>query len=176
MKKILAFAGSNSSRSINQELVRYAVKKLKNTDPTIIQLTDFDLPMFSEDHEKEQGFPNALQELLALIKNSDALLLSVNEHNGTVSAFFKNVLDWLSRIEYKFLQDKNILLMSTSPGKRGALSALTYTQGVLPRFGASEIVTFSLPSFAENFKEGNIIDATLRTELSEKLTAFETSL
>lgn len=176
MKKIIAFAGSNSSTSMNHELVICAAQKLKKTESTVIRLTDYPLPMFGEDLEREEGYPEILTELLEEIKESDGLLLSVNEHNGTVSAFFKNVIDWLSRLEYKFLTDKKIFLMSTSDGKRGALSANEYTARVLPRFGAAEIYTFPLPSFSTNFKNGEIIDKELNANLEAKLANFEAEL
>jgi chromate reductase, NAD(P)H dehydrogenase (quinone) len=176
MKKIIAFAGSNSSTSINHDLVVCAVHKLKKTKSVVIRLTDYPLPMFGEDMEREEGYPDILKELLDEIKEADGLLLSVNEHNGTVSAFFKNVLDWLSRLEYKFLTDKKVFLMSTSDGRRGALSANEYTARVLPRFGAAEIYTFLLPSFSTTFNQGAIIDPELNAALDAKLAAFEVVL
>ncbi|MEZ4858721.1 MAG: NAD(P)H-dependent oxidoreductase [Flavobacteriaceae bacterium] len=176
MKKIIAFAGSNSSTSINHKLVLCVSGKIKNHNVKIIKLTEYPLPMFSEDIEREEGYSEVLKDLLIIFKEADALLISVNEHNGTVSAFFKNVLDWLSRIEYKFLEEKKIFLMSTSNGKRGAISSQEYTAGVLPRFGAGEITRFTLPSFAENFKEGEIVNAELNAALQEKLYHFEASL
>jgi NAD(P)H-dependent FMN reductase len=151
MKKILAFAGSNSSTSINHQLIQFAASKVVGHQVKVIALSDFPLPMYSEDQEREKGYPVELNLLKNEIAAVDALLISVNEHNGTVSAFFKNTMDWLSRLEYKFLADKQILLMSTSNGKRGALSALEYTKGVLPRYGGEVIESFAFPSFSENF-------------------------
>lgn len=176
MKKIIAFAGSNSSTSINHELVLNASKKIKNNNVEVIKLTSYPLPMFGEDIERKEGYSETLKNLLSVINKADALLISVNEHNGTVSAFFKNVLDWLSRIEYKFLGEKKVFLMSTSNGKRGALSSQEYTAGVLPRFGAGEITRFTLPSFSENFKNGKITNSELYSELESKLSQFEASL
>jgi NAD(P)H-dependent FMN reductase len=155
MKKILAFAGSNSSTSINQELVDYTVSLLQNHQVKQIRLESYSLPIYSEDIEKKEGFSVDLMMLKNEIKEADALLISVNEHNGTVSAFFKNYLDWLSRIEYKFLANKKILLMSTSPGKRGGASALEYTKSVLPRFDGEVVESFSFPSFSENYSVEN---------------------
>ncbi|MEZ4874617.1 MAG: NAD(P)H-dependent oxidoreductase [Flavobacteriaceae bacterium] len=176
MKKIIVFAGSNSSTSINHELVVYASGNLQHATVEMIRLTQFSLPLFSEDLEREEGYPEVLRALLSKIKAADAVLLSVNEHNGTVSAFFKNILDWLSRIEYKFLEGKNIFLLSTSNGKRGALSAQEYTAGVLPRFGAAEIFRFTLPSFSENFQQGQIINHELASQLKQQLAQFEDSI
>lgn len=151
MKKVIAFAGSNSSRSINHVLINFAASHISNSDTRVIKLTDYELPMFSEDLERSEGYSLPLKNLYNEIREADGLILSVNEYNGTVSAYFKNVIDWLSRIDRQFLAGKKILLMSTSSGKRGAASALEYTKGVLPRFGGEIVESFSFPSFAENF-------------------------
>jgi NAD(P)H-dependent FMN reductase len=151
MKKILCFAGSNSSKSINHKLVTFAASQIVGQNVEIIKLTNYDLPLFSEDIEREKGYSVDLKMLCNKIKEADALVISVNEHNSMVSAFFKNTIDWLSRLDRNFLEGKKILLMSTSNGKRGAASSLEYTKGVLPRFGGTVIESFSFPSFSENF-------------------------
>lgn len=153
MKKILCFAGSNSSKSINHKLVSFAASQIVGSNVQIIKLTDFDLPIFSEDIEREKGYSVDLKMLYNKIREADALVISVNEHNGMVSAFFKNVMDWLSRLDRIFFEGKKILLMSTSNGKRGAASALEYTKNILPRFGGKVVESFSIPSFSENFSE-----------------------
>ena len=153
MKKILVFAGSNSSKSINHQLVSFAASQIAGHNVEIIKLTDYDLPIFGEDIERERGYSVDLKMLNNKIKEADALVISVNEHNSMVSAYFKNTIDWLSRNDRKFLEEKKILLMSTSNGKRGAASALEYTNNVLPRFGANIIDSFSFPSFSENFSD-----------------------
>ena len=114
---------------------------------------DYQLPLFSEDIEREKGYSVDLKMLYNKIKEADALVISVNEHNGMISAYFKNILDWLSRLDRNFLEGKKIMLMSTSRGKRGGASALEYTKNVLPRFGATVIESFSFPSYSENFSE-----------------------
>lgn len=176
MKKILAFAGSNSSTSMNHALVEYTVSQIPNQEVKLIRLTDYPLPMFGEDIEKEEGYPDTLKELRAEFKWADAILLSVNEHNGTVSAFFKNVLDWLSRLEYKYLEQKPVFLMSTSDGKRGARSSREYTESVLPRFDAGEITTFELASHSENFQAERIVNPEKNEELIEKLEQWVDSI
>lgn len=174
MTKILAFAGSNSSTSINHDLVSLVASKLVDSEVTLIKLTDYPLPIFGEDLEKDAGYPEELERLLKVIEEHQALIISVNEHNGTVSAFFKNVLDWLSRIEYKFLLGKKVLLFSASPGKRGGQSSLEYTRGVLPRFNAEIIAECSFPSFSENFsvEEQKITNDALRQKVEEATALF----
>ncbi len=153
MKKILFFAGSNSSKSINHKLVTFASSQIAVHDVELIKLTDYELPLFGEDIEREKGYSVDLKMLYNKIKEAEALVISVNEHNGMISAYFKNIIDWLSRLDRKFLEGKKVLLMSTSNGKRGAASALEYTKNVLPRFGATIVESFSIPSYSENFSE-----------------------
>ncbi len=153
MKKILFFAGSNSSKSINHTLVAFAASQIAGHTVEVIKLTDYELPLFGEDIERERGYSTDLKMLYNKLKDADALVISVNEHNGMVSAYFKNTIDWLSRLDRKFLEGKKVLLMSTSNGKRGAASALEYTKNILPRFGATVVESFSIPSYSENFSE-----------------------
>jgi NAD(P)H-dependent FMN reductase len=172
MKNILAFAGSNSSTSINHQFLTHVVNRVQGHEIKLIKLSEYEVPIFSKDHEKEKGFPVNVQVLKNLISENDALIISVNEHNGMVSAFFKNYIDWLSRIDRNFLANKKILLMSTSPGARGAASALEYTKGIFPRFGGNVIESFSFPSFNENFGNDSIQNEVLDMGIEDVLTTF----
>ncbi len=174
MKKIIAFAGSNSSTSIHHELVSCIANQFQDESVEVLRLTAYPVPMYSEDEEKINGFPDMLRALYQKIQEADALIIGVNEHNGSWSAFFKNTMDWLSRLERKFLEEKQLLVVSTSPGKRGGLGALTYAKEVLPRFGGEIVADYSLPSFYTNFsqEEKTITDAGLLLGLQEVLTTF----
>lgn len=172
MKTILAFAGSNSSTSINHELVKYTVSQIKNFDIQLLKMSEMPFPMYSIDAEKNDGFKNSLIELHEDIKKAAGLIISVNEHNSNPSAYFKNLLDWLSRLDRKFLDNKKILLMSTSGGERGGQGALTTVKNLLPRFGADIVDTFSLPFFNTNFSDSKIVDTDLKTEHLKVLNDF----
>lgn len=172
MKKILAFAGSNSSTSINHQLIAHVTGRITSHEVKVLQLRDFEIPMYSIDLEKERGIPTDIKVLKNLIDEHDALIISVNEHNGTVSAFFKNILDWLSRLDRSFLTGKRILLMSTSPGARGAAAALEYAKHMLPRFGGKVIESFSFPQFKDNLHENKIQNEVLDMGIEDVLTTF----
>ncbi len=174
MKKLVAFAGSNSSTSINQLLVDYVVSKLEHVSAESLRLTDYAIPMYSEDIEKQDGFPESVQQLKSKIAQADGVVISVNEHNGSLSAFFKNILDWLSRVDRNFLEGKKVLLMSTSPGGRGAAGALAYAQSSLPRFGGTIVESFSLASFYDNFDTTTkrLSNPELETGLNEIIASF----
>ena len=58
MKKIIAFAGSNSKQSINKQLATYAASLVENVEVTVLDLNDFELPLYGMDYENEHGIPN----------------------------------------------------------------------------------------------------------------------
>lgn len=173
MAKILAFAGSNSSTSINYQLVKHTVSLIEGHEVSLLNMVNYPFPMYSADIERDEGYSNSLVELKNDIRKSDALIISVNEHNGNPSAYFKNLLDWLSRLERKFLLDKKVMLMSTSMGQRGGIGALGVIEVLLPRFGAEIVSTFSLPSYRDNFTPGKgILEKELAKVHSEALASF----
>lgn len=176
MKKIIAFAGSNSKNSINKQLVAYASSLLKDFRVSILDLNDFDLPLFSVDLEKEKGVPENAHKFLNDIKNSDGIIVSLAEHNGAYTAVFKNLFDWMSRLEGKTFYGKPMLLMGTSPGGRGAASVLEIAQSRFPRHDANIIDVFSLPFFDKHFVDGKISDHDLNDDLLRKIQNFKEAL
>lgn len=62
--KIIAFAGSNSSKSINKKLVTYAAQLFENANSEILDLNRYESPLFSVDVEKEIGASEEAQEFL----------------------------------------------------------------------------------------------------------------
>lgn len=149
--KIVAFAGSNSRHSINKKLATYASSLFAGADIEILDLNDFELPLFGVDLEKQIGKPEAAIRFLDKIAQSDLLVISMAEHNGNVSVAFKNLFDWASRGGVKVFQQKPMLLMATSNGARGGKSVLEITEKRFPFDGADIKATFSLPKFSENF-------------------------
>ncbi|UKM63761.1 NAD(P)H-dependent oxidoreductase [Flavobacteriaceae bacterium GSB9] len=176
MKKIIAFAGSNSKNSINKQLVTYASSLLEDTKVELLDLNDFELPLYGIDLENEAGIPKNAHKFLSLIKESDGIFLSLAEHNGAYSTVFKNLFDWMSRIESKTFFGKPMLLMAASPGGRGGASVLEIAQSRFPFHNAEIVEVFSLPFFGDNFEAGEIIDDKLNIDLKRKVEAFENIL
>ncbi|WP_373564641.1 NADPH-dependent FMN reductase [Sphingobacterium sp. E70] len=50
--KVFAFAGSNSSTSINKQLVKFVLKSFSDHEINLIDLNDYNMPVFSVDLEK----------------------------------------------------------------------------------------------------------------------------
>lgn len=176
MKKILAFAGSNSKKSINKKLATYAANQVDNAQIEVLDLNDFDLPLYGIDLENDQGIPKDAVKFLDLIKQSDGIVLSLAEHNGAYSTAFKNVFDWMSRIDGKLWSNVPMLLMATSPGGRGGATVLEIAKGRFPYMGGNIVADFSLPSFFDNFSEDGIKNEELASELNEAIVQFQNNL
>ncbi len=165
--KILAFAASSSRNSINKKLARYAASLVSGADVEVIDLNDFELPIYSQDKEKELGEPEIVRIFLKKIADADALIISFAEHNGSYTSAYKNIFDWASRSAKKVYDNKKMILTSTSPGPAGAKSVLAAANTSMPFFGAQILGSLSLPSFNENFDIEN--SKIKNSEFNQKL-------
>lgn len=174
-RKIIAFGASNSKKSINKKLATYTANLFTNSEVEIIDLNNFEAPLYSIDKEKENGFPAVIEKFITKINAADLLVLSMAEHNANYTVAFKNILDWASRINVTFFNNQKVFLLSTSPGARGGKSVLEITKDRLPKHGATILATFTLPSFNENFdyEKGVITNEKLDKELKELVTNIE---
>lgn len=153
--KIVAFGASSSRTSINKQLAAYsanlAASVQSDIEVEILDLNDFELAIFSQDKEIELGQPEAAKTFFDKLGNSDAIIISYAEHNGSYTAAYKNIFDWASRINQKVFQDKPMLLLATSPGPGGAASVLATAVGSAPYFAGNVKASLSVPNFFENF-------------------------
>ncbi len=149
--KIIAFGASPSKNSINKKLATYVASLFTNAEVEVLDLNNYQMPLFSVDIEAEIGQHELAKAFLAKMESADFLVVSLAENNGNYSAAFKNLYDWCSRITAKVFQEKPMLLLATSPGARGGASVLEIAKTAFPRYGADIKATFSLPSFNANF-------------------------
>jgi chromate reductase len=137
---ILAFAATNSGQSINRALIDHAVSRLHGIAPGLavetVDLNDYEMPIYSIDRERDDGIPAPAQDFFARIGAADAIVVSFAEHNGFVTAAWKNIFDWMSRIEMKLWQGKPVAMLAASPGPRAGANVLASQQMLAPHFGA----------------------------------------
>ena len=104
--KVIAFGASTSSTSINKALATYAANLIEGAEVKILDINDYQVPMFSEDKEKEIGQAEGAQAFLRDLAEADAYVISFAEHNGHHPAAFKNLFDWATRIERSVYGEK----------------------------------------------------------------------
>lgn len=168
---ILAFAASSSSRSINGKLIAVAASLLPDHQVDILDINDFEMPLFSEDREQELGQPAEARAFYDRIGAADAIIISFAEHNGSYTAAYKNLFDWTSRIDQKVWQDKPMLLLATSPGPGGARNVLAAAKGSAPYFAGDVKADLSIAKFYDVY---NADTATLTDP--DQVTALKTAL
>lgn len=177
MKKIVAFGASTSRNSINRDFARFAALSFSNCEAEIIDLNDFPVPLFSVDLERETGIPEKAKEFCHKLREADLVIISLAEHNGSYTAAFKNLFDWMSRYRSNFFEAKNIFLLSTSPGSRAGLNVMEAALKRFPRHGAVIAGHFSLPEFSRNFRNGaGITDSMLSSDFEKVLMQVKTDL
>jgi chromate reductase, NAD(P)H dehydrogenase (quinone) len=87
-RKVVIIVGSIRADSINLKLAKALVKLAA---PEL----RFELPIFNQDREHDP-VPGAIR-VRAQIGSADGLLFITPEHNRSIPAVLKNMLDWVSR-------------------------------------------------------------------------------
>ena len=173
MSKILAFGASSSNNSMNKKLASFVANKIAPQEAVLVDLNDYEMPIYSDDRKKADGIPEKAYEFKNLIKASDGIIISLAEHNGSYTAAFKNIYDWISVIEEIVWNYKPILLLSASNGLRGGKSVMSAALSRFSRQSKFEIPNFSLPNFEENFSEKDgITNKKLMGLLEEEIKIF----
>lgn len=172
MKKIVAFGASNSSKSINKALATWTAKQ-SGFDFEILDLNDYEMPIFSVDREASDGHPKEAFAFKEKLQSADGIVISFAEYNGAYTSAFKNVFDWFSRISNPRWLDKPMFLMSTSPGRRGGQSSLDQALKTFPHQGGKVLGSFSLPSFNDHFSPDlGITEKSLLEQFNSELEMF----
>ncbi len=120
------------------------------------------------------GQPELAHALLKKITDCDGIIISFAENNGSYSVAYKNLYDWVSRIQPKVYQDQPMVLLPTSPGGRGGQSVLELALSQIPRFGGQIKASVSVPSFGENFdlEVGVIVNDDIWSQLQEAVNSL----
>lgn len=149
--KVITFGASTSSTSINKALATYAANLIDGADVKVLDINNYQVPMFSEDKEKEIGQAEGAQAFLRDLAEADAFVISYAEHNGHYPAAYKNLFDWATRIDREVFKNKPAVYLATSPGPGGAQTVLAAATGSAPYFGGNVKASVSVPSFYDNF-------------------------
>ncbi len=167
---IIVISGSTRTGSIHKQLAELVTEKLRATEVevTLLDLSDFPMPLFDADLLHRDGPPDSAHELRAIIGDHHGLVIASPEYNGAMTPLLKNTVDWVSRVDMFTLFGKLIGLMAASPGGGGGAKVLAMTSGWLSSIGANVFAeTFSAPSINEH-----LVDGDLDEETNARLTDF----
>ena len=171
--KILAFAGSTRKESFNRKLLPIAVAGAREAgaEVTIVELADYDFPLFNQDLEAV-GAPPGVAKLKQLFIDHHGLLIASPEYNSSITPLLKNTIDWVSRPvpgEQGLLafRGKAAGLISASPGQLGGSRALVHLRSILGNIDVLVIPTqSSVPQAMNAFNDdGSLKDAKQQTSV-----------
>lgn len=153
MRNLIAFGASSSKQSINKILANFTANQIDDAKVTLLDLNDFKMPSYTEETEKELGIPSLAHDFRNHIKNSDGIVISFAEHNKTYSSSFKNILDWISRLDQNIWANKPMFLLATSINNIVGQSVLNTAATSFKLINTNTIVSFFFPSYYQKFSE-----------------------
>lgn len=113
--------GSQRKASINRQFADYIVSQL----PEHIEVTEIniaDLPLYNQDYDERDI--DSYTRVRTQIGETDAVLIVTPEHNRTMPAALKNVIDIGSRPHgHSVWTGKKVAVVTASPGTYGARSS-----------------------------------------------------
>ena len=135
--RILAFSGSARRESLNRKLLAVAVESARaaGAEVTLLDPSDYILPLYHGDEEAANGLPPAAAKLVDLLLAHDALLIASPEYNGFLTPLLKNTLDWMSRADADPFAGKVAAIVSASPGPFGGVRSAQLAQQLLLKLG-----------------------------------------
>ena len=140
----------------------------------MLDLNDYEMPIFSVDREQENGIHELAQQFFDKIGSADAVMVSFAEYNGSYTSAWKNIFDWASRIDTNVYQGKKVAMFAATPGPRAGAGVLGSATSGAPFFGAELVGSVGIGTFGDNFDPdaGEITDPDLQAQFKDILSAF----
>lgn len=174
--KLVGFAGSLRKSSYNRRLLTLVSETVARSGAQldVVEFADIDAHTYSEDRQKEQGFPPSIEAIKARIEAADGLVIASPEYNFSYPGGLKNVIDWLSRYRPMPMRGVPTLLVSASTGPFAGNRGLWALRVPLESMGAPVYPDmYSLPFAGEAFDEsGNLRDPDRARRLEANVVAF----
>ena len=141
MSKLLVFAGSTRQHSFNRRLAQVAAGMARDAgaDVTLLELSDFDIPLYNADLEA-RGTPADVLRLKQVLFDHPAWIVCSPEYNGSYTGLMKNTIDWVSSpikgdpvwsSGSKPFAGKVVGMLAASPGALGGLRSLSHLAPLL---------------------------------------------
>ena len=172
---ILFISGSTRKDSFNTKLVKFSYNYAISIGikSELVDLINYDIPMYQGDLESKNGLPKDVKKLKELFYNSKGVFISTPEYNGFFPPLLKNTIDWLSRSEtddeeqLRVFKGKVAMIVATSPGRLGGIRALQHLRLLLNNVGINVLPNeIGIPFAMKNFdKGGNLVDENLKNVL-----------
>ena len=159
--KFVGIVGSNYEQSYNRKLLEFIRRQFKiKFELEVLEIDE--VPMFNQDEKWDESFQ--LRYLYNKITRADGVIIATPEHNHTISAPLKSVLEWLSYEVHPF-ENKPVMIVGASYYDQGTSRAQVHLRKILDAPGVNAIVfpghEFLLGKAKEAFdNNGNLINSS----------------
>ena len=173
MMKLVGIVGSNADKSYNRVLLQYIQKQFKNKfELELIEIKD--VPLFNQSDDQTNS--PVIQSINRKILQSDGVIIATPEHNHTIPASLKSVLEWLS-FKIHPLENKPVMIIGASYYDQGSSRAQLHLRQILDAPGVHALVMpgneFLLGKVREAFDDnGDLKDEKTIEFLSSVLDKF----
>ncbi|MFC6175306.1 NAD(P)H-dependent oxidoreductase [Companilactobacillus huachuanensis] len=134
--KLVGIAGSIADQSYNRTLLKFIAKRFEGlVDIEVLDIND--VPVFNQDDDQTNCA--AIQNLCKKIEGADGVIIATPEHNHTVPAALKNVIEWLSYEVHPF-DAKPVMIVGASYHTQGSSRAQLHLRQILEAPGVNAIV------------------------------------
>ncbi|GEO48536.1 NAD(P)H-dependent oxidoreductase [Companilactobacillus kimchii] len=134
--KLVGIAGSIADQSYNRTLLNFMSKHCEGVvDIEVLDINQ--VPMFSQDDDQTNS--SVIQKLSNKIKSADGVIIATPEHNHTVPAALKNVIEWLSYEIHPF-DGKPVMIVGASYHTQGSSRAQLHLRQILEAPGVNAVV------------------------------------
>lgn len=128
--KLIVIVATNSKRSTKRQLLQYLL-----TDKAEIELVEIkDIPVFNKPADKQ--LPAKILEITTKIEASDGVIIATPEHNHTISASLKSVLEWFLCEVHPF-ENKPVMIVGASYYDQGTSRAQVHLRKILDAPGVN---------------------------------------
>lgn len=135
--KLVSFAASFRVNGNNQKLVDIASNIARDEGATIVPLdySATEAPFYREDNP-DAPLPAGIQLVADALHDASGMLIAMPEHNWSLPASLKNLIDWLSTTTQFPFAGKTALLMCATPSRRGGVVGLQQLRVPMELLGA----------------------------------------
>ncbi|GEK88587.1 NAD(P)H-dependent FMN reductase [Alkalibacterium putridalgicola] len=134
--KLIGIVGSNADISYNRYLLNFIKRHYSGLfDLDVVEIKD--IPMFNQDDDQTNSYP--IQQLNQKIMAADGVIIATPEHNHTIPASLKSVLEWLS-FKIHPLENKPVMIVGASYYDQGSSRAQLHLRQILYAPGVNAIV------------------------------------
>ena len=134
--KLVGIAGSIADQSYNRTLLNFIAKHFTGLiDVDVLDINE--VPMFNQDDDQTNS--PVIQNLCKKISAADGVIIATPEHNHTVPAALKNVIEWLSYEVHPF-DGKPVMIVGASYHTQGSSRAQLHLRQILEAPGVNAVV------------------------------------